>query len=199
MIKTVGLTGGIGSGKSTVSKTFMKHGIPIVDADILAREVVEVGSHGWGMIRAMFGHDILNDDESINRSKLGDLVFGDRQAMYNLNAIMKPLIEMESIKQIKDLHDRGLDIVVYDAALIIEQGNADKYRPLIVVACPKEMQVERIMKRNNVTEAQALARINAQLSVEEKTAVADYVVNTSGSIEYSIEQTEKIIKELKNV
>jgi dephospho-CoA kinase len=194
---TVGLTGGIASGKSAISKTFMKHGIPIVDADLVAREVVTIGSAGWEMIRDIFGKDHLNDDETINRAKLGDLVFGDVHAMYDLNAIMKPLIEMESEKQIKDLHDRGHSIVVYDAALIIEQGNADKYRPLIVVACPKEMQVERIMKRNNVTEAQALARINAQLSVEEKTAVADYVVDTSGTLESSINQTEDIIKKLK--
>lgn len=194
---TVGLTGGIGSGKSTVSKTFLKHNIPIVDADIVAREVVVVESFGWGMIRAMFGHDILNEDETINRAKLGELVFNDKQAMYNLNAIMKPLIEVESERQIAALHAKGNDIVVYDAALIIEQGNADRYRPLIVVACPKEMQLDRIVKRNCVTKEQALARINSQFSVEDKTKVADHVVDTSGTVEYSIEQTEAIIKFLK--
>lgn len=195
---TVGLTGGIGSGKSTVSKTFMKHNIPIVDADIVAREVVVVGSHGWGMIRSMFGHDILNEDETINRAKLGELVFNDSSAMYMLNAIMKPLIEVESERQIAALHAKGNDIVVYDAALIIEQGNADKYRPLIVVHCPKEVQIDRIVKRNNVTREQALSRINAQFSVENKIKVADYVVDTSNTIEYSIAQTENIITLLKS-
>lgn len=195
---TIGLTGGIGSGKSTVSKTFIKHNIPIVDADIIAREVVVVESPGWEMIRDMFGNHILNEDQTINRGKLGDLVFADKSALYKLNAIMKPLIEMESGRQIQALHVKGNDIVVYDAALIIEQGNADKYRPLIVVACPKEMQLDRIMKRNGVTKEQALARINAQLSVEDKTKVADFVVNTSGTIEYSVEQTEAIIKIFKS-
>lgn len=195
---TVGLTGGIGSGKSTVSKTFIKHNIPIVDADIVAREVVVVGSFGWGMIRAMFGHEILNDDETINRAKLGDLVFGDETAMYNLNAIMKPLIENESNRQIYLLHQAGHNIIVYDAALIIEQGNADKFRPLIVVACPKEMQLDRIVKRNGVTKEAAMARINSQFSVEDKIKVADHVVDTSGSIESSVEQTEAIIKLLKD-
>lgn len=195
---TVGLTGGIGSGKSTVSKTFLKHNIPIVDADIVAREVVVVGSPGWGMIRSVFGYEVLNEDDTLNRAKLGELVFSDNAAMCQLNEIMKPLIEQESIRQINALHYQGNDIVVYDAALIIEQGNADKFRPLVVVACPKEMQLDRIMKRNGVSREAAMSRINAQLSVEDKIKAADYVVDTSGTLEYSIEQTEAIIKIFKS-
>lgn len=194
-----GLTGGIASGKSTVTKTFIKHGIPLVDADIVAREVVTVGSHGWGFVRAMFGQEYFNEDETINRTKLGALVFSDKQAMYNLNHVMKPLIQIESARQITALHSAGNSIVGYNAALICEMGNAKKYHPLIVVACSKDIQKERLMKRNDLTEEQALARINAQMSVEEKIKLADHVIDTSKEIEFSIQQTETIIHQLKTL
>jgi dephospho-CoA kinase len=201
---TFGLTGGIGSGKSTVTKTFIKHGIPMVDADLVARQVVEPGTIGLSQLVAAFSFGILQTDGSLDRAKLAEMVFSNESnvhrdlCMKRLNSIMAPLIHDESMRQIDNLHKYGHEIVGYDAALIIEQGNANKFRPLILVACPKEMQVERIMKRNSVTKEQALARINAQLSVEEKTAVADIVVDTSGTVEYSIQQTESIIKSLRS-
>lgn len=194
---TFGLTGGIACGKSTVTKTFRAHNIPIVDADVVAREVVEVGKPTWGFVRAMFGHEYLNEDETINRTKLGALVFSDKQAMYNLNAIMGPAIVIEAERQIKALHEVGNSIVGYDAALICEMGNANKYRPLIVVQCPRDMQIERLVKRNSLTQEQAVARISAQMSVEEKVKMADLVIDTSGTIENSIKQTESIISIFK--
>jgi dephospho-CoA kinase len=193
---TFGLTGGIASGKSTVTKTFRTNNIPIVDADIIARELVVKESFGWGMIRAMFGHEYLNEDETINRSKLGKLVFSDKKAMYNLNAIMAPIIEAESNRQIKELH-KDHAIVGYDAALIIEQGNADKFRPLIVVGCDPEIQLDRLMSRNGLTAAEAMDRINAQMTFKEKANVADYIINTSGSLEDSFNQTIQIINFLQ--
>jgi len=193
---TFGLTGGIAVGKSTVTKTFRANGIPIVDADVVAREMVVKESFGWGMIRAMFGHEYLNEDETINRSKLGKLVFSDKKAMYNLNAIMAPIIEAESNRQIKELHKEH-DIVGYDAALIIENGNADKYRPLIVVGCSKENQLARLMVRNGLTEAEAMDRIAAQMPFDKKEEFADFVINTDGSIENSFNRTLEIIQLIK--
>lgn len=194
---TFGLTGGIASGKSTVTKTFRKHFISIVDADIIAREVVEVGTLGWRIIRALFGPEYLNDDQTVNRTKLGALVFADAQAMHHLNFHMKNLIGEESYKQIRELHNSGAKIVGYDAALIIEHGNNVKYDPLIVVSCPIEMQLERLMKRNAFSHDEAMARISSQMPLFEKIKFADYVIDTSGSIESSIAQTEKIISQLK--
>lgn len=195
---TFGLTGGIASGKSTATRTFLKHGIPMVDADVIARQVVEIETPGWGMIRAMFGHEYLNEDESINRTKLGELVFSDKSAMYKLNAIMTPLIEIESYRQLASFHEQGYNIVGYDAAIIIENGNADKYRPLVVVGCPKETQLQRLMDRNGFSEKVAMARIESQMTFEAKKKFADHIIDTSGTIEWSVEQTENIIRILKN-
>ena len=190
---TFGLTGGIACGKSTVTKTFRKNNIPIVDADIIAREVVVPGSIGNEKIMRRFGSPYFNQDGTLDRVKLAALVFTNQLAMSQLNIIMKPLIESESDAQIAKLHAEGHSVVGYDAALIIEQGNANKYRPLIVVSCPQATQIARLMSRNDLTEEQAMSRINAQMSVEDKVKMADYVVDTSGTIENSIKQTEAII------
>lgn len=192
----VGLTGGIASGKSTVSKTFTKNGIPEVDADIVARQVVEVGKPGWGLLLYYFGRDYLNEDKTINRTKLGDLVFNDPIKMDLINSIMGPLIQEEVAKQLRSLQDAGHRIIVYNAALICENGNARGFKPLIVVACPKEVQLARLMKRNGLSEKDAWARISAQLPVEDKIKMADYVIDTNGTIEESVQQTEKIIYNL---
>lgn len=198
-----GLTGGIACGKSTVTKTFRKHEIPIVDADIVARQVADIGTVGSFLLMKTFGKDFFLEDGSLNRVKLGALVFSEKTAMKKINDIMGPLIQDESVHQIQRwlqyLSDHGMDLIVgYDAALICEMGNSKKYRPLIVVSCPQDMQVERLMKRNSLTRAEAMARISAQMPVAEKIAMADYVVDTSRTVEESILQTESIIKQLRN-
>jgi dephospho-CoA kinase len=193
----VGLTGGIASGKSTVSKTFIQHMIPVVDADIVARQVVEVGRTGWELVKGYFGKEYLNEDSTINRVKLGAHVFSDKKDMCILNAIMGPAIQIEAYKQIGFLKAMGHKIIVWDAALICEMDHADKYRPLIVVHCKQETQLDRLMKRNSLSYKEAMARIDTQMSAEEKIKLADYTVNTNGTIEESIAQTEAIIKKLQ--
>lgn len=193
-----GLTGGIACGKSTVTKTFRKHGFPIVDADIIARQVVDVGTYGYFSLLKTFGKRFFNEDGSLNREALGALVFSEKTAMKKLNDIMAPMIQDESFRQIQRwflyLSGQGRELVVgYDAALICEMGNAKKYKPLIVVSCPRDTQIERLMKRNSLTREQAVSRIDAQMPVEEKIKLADYVIDTSGTIENSILQTEYII------
>lgn len=200
---TFGLTGGIACGKSTVTKTLRKHGIPIVDADIIARQVVDVGTHGYFSVLKAFGKEFFHDDGTLNRVALGNLVFSEKTALKKINDIMAPLIQDEAYRQIQRwflyLDGQGKDLIVgYDAALICEMGNAKKYRPLIVVSCPQDMQLQRLMSRNSLTREQAMARINAQMPVADKAAMADYVVDTSSTIEYSVLQTEEIIKQLKD-
>jgi dephospho-CoA kinase len=194
---TFGLTGGIACGKSTVTKTFRSFGIPIVDADIVARQVVELGTTGLDMVIGAFGKEYLQSDGTLNRTKLGTLVFADKDAMHKLDILMQPIITEEADSQLQKLHDAGHLIVGYDAALICEMGNVEKFRPLIVVHCPQVTQVERLMSRNNLTHAEAMLRIAAQMPVEKKLALSDYAVDTSGTILQSQQQTENILFRLK--
>ncbi len=194
---TFGLTGGIACGKSTVTKTFRANNTPIVDADVVARQVVEVGTLGWAMVRDAFGTDYLNEDKTLNRIKLGARVFANADSMKELNSIMGPLITVEAERQINELHEAGNRIVGYDAALICEMGNADKYHCLVVVSCPQEMQIERLMKRNGLTHDEAMSRISAQMPVAEKVKLAKHVIDTSGTIENSVKQTEKVLHKIR--
>ena len=196
---TFGLTGGIACGKSTVTKVFARHGIPIVDADVVAREVVKRGTQSLKAIVATFGDQYLLPDGTLDRIKLGALVFEDKQSMFALNLIMGPAIQEESARQLQAFHNQGHRLVGYDAALICEMGNADKYRPLIVVYCPRDTQIERLMKRNSLTREQAVARIDAQMPVEQKVHMADEIIYTWGTIEESNIQTEFIIERLKRM
>lgn len=194
---TFGLTGNIAMGKSTVTKTLRAHNIPVVDADIVARQVVEPGADGLAQIVESFGQEYLLEDGTLDRIKLGNLVFTNKDKRNVLNHIMSPLLNDESSLQIKKLHDDGHEIVGWDAALLCENGNADRYRPLIVVHCTQEQQLERLMKRNNLTQEQAMNRIESQMPVAKKIAMANYIIDTSGSIEYSIKQTENVYLCLK--
>lgn len=200
---TFGLTGGIAVGKSTVSKTLHKNGIPTVDADIVARQVVEPGTPGLQAIVKAFGAHMLLENGTLNRSKMSEEVFSNpnlilrKKLMETLNALMSPLIQEESSMQLKKLHDEGHALVCYDAALICEMGNADKFRPLVVVACQPETQIARLMLRNGLTRERAMDIISVQLPVEQKIKMADFVIRTDGSIEESIKQTEACIRYLK--
>lgn len=196
---TVGLTGGICSGKSTVSSTIIKNNIPIVDADIIARQVVEIGTAALQSIANTFGVLFLNIDGSLNRTALSKHVFSNLNELQKLDVLMKPFLIAEATKQINDLHSKGHEIVIFDAALIVEMGYQEQFRPLIVVHCPFQTQLERLMKRNQLSEIEAMSRINAQLPVEQKIKFADYTIDTSKDISYSISQTLEIIKQLKEL
>lgn len=199
-----GLTGGIASGKSTVSRTFIKNNIPIIDADIIARQVVEPGTDGLHSIVEMFGSEMLLPDDTLNRAKLAELVFSHpdlklrQESMNALNSLMAPLIQEERARQLNKLRADGHSIVGYDASLICENGHADRYRPLIVVHCPQDMQVARLMSRNGLTKQQSMDRISAQMPLDAKLDLANYIIYTWFSIQESIFQTEMVIKQLKS-
>jgi dephospho-CoA kinase len=196
---TAGLTGGICCGKSTVSKTFIKHNIPVIDADIVARKVVEPNTKGYWDIHNAFGADFFSNDGVLNRIKLGKLVFENTESMATLNKIMLPLIQEESAYQINVLRNIGHKLCIYDASIIIEQGSAFKYSPLIVVHCHRDLQLERLMTRGGLTKPEAMARIESQLQSTHKLMFADFSINTSGTIEESIKQTEIIIAYLNKL
>lgn len=198
-IKVFGITGGIACGKSTVTKLILRENIPIIDADQVARDVVVPGSVGLQLIVDTFGKEFLLEDGSLNRKLLGSLVFSDKSKLDLINQIMFPLID-DHVNFSINLHRQcGYKLIGYDAALIIEMGNADKYRPLIVVHCDVDTQIARIVKRNQVSEVEAKQRIDAQIPAKEKIKYADFVIDTSGTIEESEKQTLKIIETLKGL
>lgn len=193
---TFGLTGGIACGKSTVTKTLRDNHIPMVDADIIAREVVVPGSQGLSLIVDNFGPEYVAEDGTLDRAKLAKTVFASPNNLVTIGNILNPLIQAEADRQLNQFHQDGYPIVGYDAALICEQGNAARYRPLVVVSCPPEIQLARLMKRNAVSREDAMSRIEAQMSLPQKVAMADYVIDTSGEIEYSVQQTLQLIQNL---
>jgi len=197
-MKIVGLTGGVGTGKSTVSKTFKSHNIPVIDADEIARKVVEPHSIGLVEIIDAFGLRYLKCDGTLDRLALGTFVFADPYLLQQLNAIMLPLIQEEATKQFDTLRQMKTKLCVYDAPTICETGNASKYYPIVVTHCSQEQQLQRIMKRG-LTQPQAMNRINSQMPSYQKLMMADFAIDTNGSKENSIQQTEIIISHLQRI
>ncbi len=179
---TVGLTGGIASGKSTVARFFAELGVPIVDADQVAREVVEKGTEGLREVVAAFGEEVLDGEGALDRKALGERVFADEAARKRLEAILHPRIAARSADEMMALGE-GAPYVIYEAPLIVENGLHRAMAALIVVSLSEETQLARLMARDGIDEAAARARIDAQLPLRDKVAVADYVIDNGGDVE----------------
>jgi dephospho-CoA kinase len=179
----VGLTGGIGSGKSTVSERLAALGAVVLDADKAARVVVEPGTPGLAQIAAAFGPGVVAPDGSLDRPKLAEIVFADKAALAKLNAITHPLIH-EHIQAAEQAAIEAADddlVLVHDLALLAEWGRATEFDLVIVVDVPTETQVERLIKQRGMPEDQARARIAAQATREQRRAVADIIIDNSGT------------------
>lgn len=184
----VGLTGGIGSGKSTVADFFRELGVAVIDADVIAREVVEPGSEGLAEIVEAFGDDVLSEDGSLDRAALGSIVFDDADARSRLEGITHHRIGQRMLQKAAQAFSEGHDWVIYDAALLVENGLHEAFHALIVVALDRETQIERVMERDGVPRADVIKRIEAQMPLEKKVAVADYVIDNGGSLEETKQQ-----------
>jgi dephospho-CoA kinase len=182
-MRVFGLTGGIASGKSAVAKQIRSRGIAVVDADALAREVVLSGTDGFDAVIAAFGKGMIGLDGELDRKKLGARVFADAAARKILNAIVHPRISAISGERLQALAAEGRALACYEAALLVENGLAEAFRPLIVVAVSLPVQVDRLMARDGLSRSDALARISAQLPLAEKVAMADYVIENDGALE----------------
>ncbi len=176
----VGLTGGIASGKSTVARLFAELGVPVVDADALAREIVEPGSPGLARIVERFGASMLLPDGTLDRKRLARVVFEDPRAREDLNAITHPLIAAKGAERIRELQGTDAPYIVYEAALLVENGSYKAFSALVVVATSPITQLARLMARDGSTEDEARARIAAQLPLDRKVDVADYVIRNDG-------------------
>lgn len=178
----LGLTGGIAAGKTTAVEAFKKAGFPVVDSDQLAREVVELGSPGLSAVVSAFGESIKNDDGSLNREKLGALIFSDHEKRVLLNQAMAPFLEKSIVGKINELRKK-FPLVIADIPLLYESGYEEFVDKIAVVYIPEANQIERLMARDSLSVKEALQRVNSQWSIEEKKEKADIVFDNQGTIE----------------
>jgi dephospho-CoA kinase len=179
-VPVFGLTGGIASGKSAVARVFRAEGVPVIDADEVAREVVAPGTPGLVKVLDAFGKQVMAPDGQLDRKALAAIVFEDPKMRAELNAILHPAIAAASAQHFAS-HPEGT-LVCYDAALIVERGMADAFRPLVVVASPVALQRERLILRDGLSPAEADARLAAQAPVEAKIAAADVVIHNDSDL-----------------
>ncbi|MCJ0222005.1 dephospho-CoA kinase [Clostridioides difficile] len=192
----LGLTGGIGCGKSSLSNIFRNLNIPIVDADIISRKIFE-DKLLLEKVFVHFGQSIKNDDGTLNRKALGKIVFSDEEKLKELNNLTHPRIREKIISEIEKLRKKGENIAVLDAAILVESGFLDMVDKLLVVTCKQEVQISRIQKRDNCSEQEALSRINSQMSQEEKSKYGDYIIDNSGTITELENKAHKFIEYMK--
>lgn len=190
----VGLTGGIASGKSTVARLLAEHGAVVIDADLLAREVVAQGTRGLGDVVAAFGPGVLTPEGDLDRPALGAIVFKDADKRARLEAIIHPLVRARSA-QLEAAADPDA-VVVHDIPLLAESGQAGSFDAVIVVDVPTEVQVERMMRDRGWTRAEAESRIAAQASREDRLAIATYVIDNDGSLEELGDRVAEVYAEL---
>jgi len=189
----IGLTGSIGTGKSMIAAKFQELQIPVVDADIIAREVVEPKREAYVKIVETFGTEILHEDGTLNRKALGQIVFNDEAKRKKLNEIIHPAIRKEMLKKRDHLVEQGEQCVVLDIPLLYESGLTHFVDKVIVVFTDPDVQLKRIMARDNSTEQEAKSRINSQIPVAEKAKKADAVIDNNGTKESSRKQLETIL------
>jgi dephospho-CoA kinase len=191
----VGLTGGIASGKSTVSAMLAERGAEVIDADHIARQVVMPGTRAWCRIRDHFGPGVLHPDGSIDRQALADIVFADQAKLTVLNEITHPEIFARIADRLEAHHDQDV-VVILDAALLIEAGLAEGVDVVIVTHSPREIQVERLAAKG-VGERDARSRIAAQLAPEQRLARADIVIDNTGTLEDLGRRVDEVWKQLE--
>ena len=196
----VGLTGSIAVGKSFVLSVLAELGCHVIDADKIAREVVDPGTEGLKSVREYFGEDVLNAAGTLDRAKLGAIIFGDEIKRTKLNSILHPLIIAAQDKQIREWEIKDPEgIVIIDAALMIESGGYRRLDKLIVVHCRPEIQLQRLMSRNGLLRAEAERRISSQMPQEEKKKYADFLIDTSGDFEDTRAQVAAVYARLKEI
>ncbi|WLD92337.1 dephospho-CoA kinase [Alkalihalobacillus sp. AL-G] len=190
----IGLTGGIASGKSTISSIFKSLDIPVVDADMIAREVVEPGEESYKKIVEAFGDDLLLADQTIDRKKLGAIVFNDRDKRQLLNGIVHPAVRKRMLDR-KDAYLLDNESVVLDIPLLFESKLTHFVDRTLLVYVTSDTQLRRLVNRDGFTEEEALSRIRSQLSLDEKREWADAIIDNNGSIEQSKGQLLGLLKE----
>jgi dephospho-CoA kinase len=194
----IGLTGGIASGKSTVARRLVEHGAVHIDADDLARRVVEPGKPAFDAIVKEFGPEVLRHDGTLDRARLGALVFGSDAARARLNAIVHPAVRALSAKLIEKAQREDPDaVVVYDVPLLVEASVDHPFDLIVVTNAPKRTQVKRLVEERGLDTDQAEARVDAQVDNTERLAIADVVIDTDESMAHTMSQTDALWHRIK--
>jgi dephospho-CoA kinase len=193
----VGLTGGIACGKTVVRQRLEERGIPTLDADSVVHRLMKPGTEVTRQVAEAFGESVLESSGAVDRKALGALVFADEASRLKLNAIVHPAVWRE-IERFFEERERASDAVaVVDAALMIETGSYRRYDTVVVVHCRPELQLERLMARDGLSRDDALRRIRSQMPIEEKISYADFLVDTSGTLEETLKQTDELASKLR--
>lgn len=188
-----GLTGGFATGKSTVVARLRERGVPVLEADVLAREVVLPGSEGLARVVEAFGADVLDAAGALDRKRLGRRVFSDPSERAKLERLTHPLIRALQKKRMTEFAVLGEPLACYEAPLLVEVGLASELRPLVVVGADETTQIERAKRRDGLDENAVRARLRAQVPLAEKRALADYVIDNTGSIERLRDDTDRVL------
>lgn len=196
-MKLFGLTGGIASGKSTVAAKLRDLGAAIVNADILAREVVEPDQPAWQEIVEQFGASVLQADRTLDRQKLRKIIFDDPGARKRIEVIIHPRVRALAEQKIAEHQAAGAEIIVYEVPLLFEGNIHHWLRPVVLVACDPRIQIERLQQRDNVSEADAKKHIDAQMSLDEKRKLADYTIENNGTLADLERQVEEVLARIK--
>lgn len=199
MTLIIGLTGSIATGKSTVSKMFTNLNIPVIDADKIARIVVEPGYDAHIRVVDYFGEDILSKDGTIDRPKLGKIIFANTKKRDALNDIVHPAVRKEMLRQRDDLVKQEHKYIVLDIPLLFESKLTHLVDKTIVVYTDVVIQIERLMKRNNFSSEEAMERIQSQMSINDKTELADVVIDNNGTKAESLAQLKKILNDWSRI
>jgi len=195
-MRLVGLTGGIATGKSSVARRLVERGIPVIDADVVAREVVSPGQPALAAIVESFGPGILNRDGTLDRAAMRQRIIDDPAARRRLESITHPAIGAEIAQQIAELAATGAPVVVVDAALMVETGSYRMYEDVIVVTCPPEVQIERLISRDQMSRERAQALIDTQLPLEQKLAVATLVIHNDETPQVLISRVDEVVDQI---
>jgi dephospho-CoA kinase len=196
----VGLTGGVASGKTTVSQILRQEGGILIDADQIARELVQPRTPTWSELIRVFGKEILEADESINRKKLAAMVFSNHQKRRLLEEIMHPQIRNEIDRRVEEIRKKDPEaVVVVDAALLVETGAYRRMDKLIVVTATEAQQIERLRKRTGAAQEEAKGIISSQMALEAKVNVADFIIRNEGTLEETSKKAKEIFQELKTI
>lgn len=199
-MRHLALTGGIGSGKSTVAELFAAHGATIIDADAISRSLMEPGQQVLADVVATFGEHLLDESGRLNRQALADIVFNDDDARNRLNALVHPAVREESKLQLKAAMEADPDnaVIIQDIPLLVETGQAEKFDGVIVVYTQMDTRMQRLVDARGMNTDDARARIAAQATDEQRNAIADWIIDNSGSLENTAAQVAEVWDELRN-